>query len=78
VWHAATGIDQLARARMSTVYMPGDKITMLPDELVDTYTLGAGQTRPALSLYALLDTAIVYVISTETKVDGTDGVEFAA
>jgi exoribonuclease-2 len=28
-------VDQLARARMSTVYMPGDKITMLPDALVD-------------------------------------------
>ncbi|MBC3878285.1 RNB domain-containing ribonuclease [Undibacterium sp. FT79W] len=62
-------IDQLARARMSTVYMPGDKITMLPDELVDTYTLGAGQTRPALSLYATLDTADWSVISTETKVE---------
>jgi exoribonuclease-2 len=24
----------MARARMSTVYMPGDKITMLPDEVV--------------------------------------------
>jgi exoribonuclease-2 len=43
-------IDQLARARMSTVYMPGDKITMLPDELVDTYTLGAGQTASVVAV----------------------------
>ncbi|WP_428718449.1 ribonuclease catalytic domain-containing protein [Undibacterium curvum] len=62
-------IDQLARSRMSTVYMPGDKITMLPDELVDVFTLGAGQSRPALSLYATLNTADWSVLSTETKVE---------
>ncbi|MFZ6752261.1 ribonuclease catalytic domain-containing protein [Undibacterium sp. Dicai25W] len=62
-------IDQIARARMSTVYMPGDKITMLPDDLVNTYTLGAGQTRPALSLYATINTDDWSVIATETKVE---------
>ncbi|MDO8701316.1 MAG: RNB domain-containing ribonuclease [Undibacterium sp.] len=62
-------LDMIARARMSTVYMPGDKITMLPDELVEIYTLGAGQTRPALSLYVTLNTEDWSVISTETKVE---------
>ena len=62
-------IDAIARSRMSTVYMPGDKITMLPDELVETYTLGEGQTRPALSLYATLSTEDWSVISTESKVE---------
>ncbi|GGC82393.1 ribonuclease catalytic domain-containing protein [Undibacterium terreum] len=62
-------LDHIARGRMSTVYMPGDKITMLPDELVETYTLGAGQTRPALSLYVTLDTQEWTVVSTETKVE---------
>lgn len=67
--------DLLARSRMSTVYMPGDKITMLPDALVDVYTLGAGQTRPAVSLYVHLqmheaDSADDWtIISTETKVE---------
>ncbi|MES3020007.1 MAG: RNB domain-containing ribonuclease [Pseudomonadota bacterium] len=50
-------IDKLARARMSTVYMPGDKITMLPDEVVAAFTLAEGSTCPALSLYATLDTS---------------------
>lgn len=59
-------IDAIARARMSTVYMPGDKITMLPDELVERFTLAAGSVRPALSLYATLDTSDWSVISTET------------
>ena len=58
--------DALARARMSTVYMPGDKITMLPDTLVERFTLAAGTARPALSLYATLDMADWSVISMET------------
>jgi exoribonuclease-2 len=43
--------EQVARNRLSTVYMPGDKITMLPDALVQTFTLQAGRDCPALSLY---------------------------
>ena len=59
-------VDALARARMSTVYMPGDKITMLPDEFVERFTLAAGASRPALSLYATLDPADWSVIQMET------------
>ena len=62
-------IDQIARARMSTVYMPGDKITMLPEELVSVYTLGAGQTRPAVSLYATVNPADWSLISTVSKIE---------
>jgi exoribonuclease II len=62
-------IDVIARHRLSTVYMPGDKITMLPDELVERYTLGAGQTRPALSLYTILNPADWSVVATHTKVE---------
>ena len=46
-----TPLDDVARERLSTVYMPGDKITMLPDALVTAYTLSAGRDCPALSLY---------------------------
>jgi len=45
-------LDAAARARLSTVYMPGRKITMLPDEAVAAFTLAEGATVPALSLYA--------------------------
>ena len=44
-------LDALARSRLSTVYMPGRKITMLPDEVVAQFTLSAGDARPAVSLY---------------------------
>jgi exoribonuclease-2 len=62
-------LDMIARGRMSTVYMPGDKITMLPDELVEIYTLGEGQTRPAVSLYVTVNTEDWSIVSTETKVE---------
>ncbi|RJX33742.1 MAG: RNB domain-containing ribonuclease [Oxalobacter sp.] len=62
-------IDHIARHRLSTVYMPGDKITMLPDELVERYTLGAGQTRPALSLYTTLNPADWSAIDVQTKIE---------
>jgi exoribonuclease-2 len=45
-------LDGIARARLSTVYMPGRKLTMLPDEVVDAFTLAEGRSAPALSLYA--------------------------
>jgi exoribonuclease-2 len=62
-------LDKLARNRMSTVYMPGDKITMLPDSIVNAFTLAEGKTCPALSLYATLDTSTWEVISTETRAE---------
>ncbi len=62
-------IDAIARQRLSTVYMPGDKITMLPDELVESFTLAEGKTCPALSLYATLDPADWSVLATETRAE---------
>jgi exoribonuclease-2 len=44
-------LDQVARSRLSTVYMPGAKITMLPESVVDGFTLAAGRDCPAVSLY---------------------------
>jgi len=62
-------IDKIARARMSTVYMPGDKITMLPDDVVNAFTLAEGNDCPALSLYAVLNPADWSVISTATRAE---------
>ncbi len=62
-------IDGIARQRLSTVYMPGDKITMLPDALVESFTLAEGRTCPAVSLYAVLDTQDWSVVSTESRAE---------
>ena len=44
-------LDRVAAARLSTVYLPGDKITMLPEGLIAQYTLAENRSCPALSLY---------------------------
>jgi exoribonuclease-2 len=48
-------LDQVARNRMSTAYFPGDKITMLPDSVIEQFSLDAGLPRPALSIYVDVD-----------------------
>ncbi|MEO7726859.1 MAG: RNB domain-containing ribonuclease, partial [Burkholderiales bacterium] len=47
-----SAIEAIARERLSTVYFPGQKITMLPGSVVEAFTLAAGAERCALSLYA--------------------------
>jgi len=64
-----SAIDQLGRNRLSTVYMPGYKITMLPDEVVQNYTLMEGRDCPAVSLYVTLDEATLEIKSTETQLE---------
>ena len=44
-------LDREAAKRLSTVYFPGDKITMLPEAAIAQYTLAEGADCPALSMY---------------------------
>ncbi|MEY8878651.1 MAG: ribonuclease catalytic domain-containing protein, partial [Leptothrix sp. (in: b-proteobacteria)] len=62
-------LDKLARERLSTVYMPGGKITMLPDAVVQAYTLSEGRDCPAVSLYLTLDEATLEIRASETKLE---------
>ncbi len=62
-------VDQTARARLSTVYMPGHKITMLPDAVVAAYTLVAGRASPVVSLYLSFDEATLQLLASETRLE---------
>ena len=62
-------VDNVARHRLSTVYMPGYKITMLPDEVVQAYTLDAGRANPAVSLYVTYDEASLDVLEKTTRLE---------
>ncbi|MDP1742914.1 ribonuclease catalytic domain-containing protein [Polaromonas sp.] len=62
-------IDLLGRARLSTVYMPGYKLTMLPGAVVESYTLQEGRNCPALSLYVTLDEATLAISGTATRLE---------
>ncbi len=62
-------VDQVGRARMSTVYMPGYKVTMLPDAVVQAYTLQQGRDCPAVSLYVTFNAQSLAIEHTETRLE---------
>ncbi|HKW84567.1 MAG TPA: RNB domain-containing ribonuclease, partial [Burkholderiaceae bacterium] len=64
-----TPIDKVARDRLSTVYMPGHKLTMLPDDVVQAYTLIEGRECPTVSMYVSFDEATLEVRSSETRLE---------
>jgi len=64
-----SALDHLGRSRYSTVYMPGYKVTMLPDEVVQIYTLDEGRANPAVSLYVTYDEATLEVLNKETRLE---------
>ncbi|MEG2976998.1 MAG: RNB domain-containing ribonuclease, partial [Comamonas sp.] len=62
-------LDKLGRNRLSTVYMPGYKITMLPDEVVQIYTLDEGRANPAVSLYVTINEETLETVASETRLE---------
>ena len=61
-------LDQVAASRLSTVYLPGNKITMLPEITINEFTLLEHQLCPALSLY--LDVSDDFTVTaTESKIE---------
>ncbi|HKX37140.1 MAG TPA: RNB domain-containing ribonuclease [Burkholderiales bacterium] len=44
-------LDAIARERLSTAYMPGRKFTMLPEDVIECFSLDHGGELPAISLY---------------------------
>jgi exoribonuclease-2 len=50
-----SALDAMARERLSTAYMPGRKFTMLPDDVVERFSLDHGGELPAVSLYVDFD-----------------------
>ena len=64
-----SALDKLARQRLSTVYMPGWKLTMLPDAVVQAYTLDAGRDCPAVSQYFTVDEATLEIRASDTRLE---------
>ena len=62
-------LDAIACGRLSTVYMPGSKITMLPDVVVDAFTLAAGRVAPCVSLYLEVEPADMAIASCESRIE---------
>ncbi|MHB1331832.1 MAG: ribonuclease catalytic domain-containing protein [Sulfuriferula sp.] len=62
-------LDDIAARRLSTVYYPGGKITMLPDSAIHHYTLGETHTCPALSMYVEVGDGEWKVLNQETRLE---------
>ena len=61
-------LEAIARERLSTVYFPGGKITMLPDRAVEHATLAQGRRMPAASLYLTVDAGLA-VKASESRLE---------
>lgn len=64
-----SALDQLARARMSTVYMPGEKIPMQPESVISAFSLEAGTPVPAISLYVTARPETGEILSHESRLE---------
>ncbi len=62
-------LDQVARGRLSTVYMPGDKIPMLPDSVIRAHTLAEGRDNPVLSLILTVRKVDFEVVARESRIE---------
>jgi exoribonuclease-2 len=65
---AESELEQVIRRRLSTVYMPGHKITMLPEAVIEPFSLNAGEWRPVLSVY-LEVTPELEIVQRETRLE---------
>ena len=62
-------LDQVARGRMSTIYAPGMKVTMLPESWIAQFSLAAGRVLPALSLYVDVERDTLRPLGRETRLE---------
>jgi len=62
-------LEGLARERLSTVYFPGGKITMLPEAAIAEATLAEGRTVPAASLYLDLDPDTLEIVASGSRLE---------
>ena len=63
-----SSLDAIVLSRLSTVYMPGNKITMLPEDVVKPFSLDVGEIKPTLSLYVEI-TPEFEIVASETKLE---------
>ena len=64
-----SAMDKIARARLSTAYIPGQKITMLPARVIERYSLTEGRECAAVSLYLDINPLSHVVEGQETRIE---------
>lgn len=66
---ADSNLEKIAQQRLSTVYFPGDKITMLPPAAIVQATLAEGRAVPVVSLYARFSTLDAEFIGSRSVIE---------
>ena len=64
-----SALDLAARKRMSTIYLPGKKITMQGENVINAFSLNAGEVKPCISLYIVANLATGEIISNDSKIE---------
>jgi len=62
-------LEAIARERLSTVYFPGGKVTMLPEAAIAEATLSAGREVAAASLYLDLDPDTLVIAGSQSRLE---------
>ncbi len=62
-------LDLIARKRLSTLYLPGQKVPMLPETVIRAFSLDEGLERPALSLYVDVNLDTQEITQTQTRLE---------
>ena len=62
-------LEAIARERLSTVYFPGGKITMLPEAAIAEATLAEGREVAAASLYLELDPDTLEIVRADSRLE---------
>lgn len=62
-------LEAIARERLSTVYFPGGKITMLPEAAIAQATLAEGREVAAASLYLDVDADTLEIAGTHSRLE---------
>ena len=63
-----SALDAQVMQRLSTVYMPGKKLTMMPELAIRPFSLDAGEIKPVLSLYLHVASDLT-ITQRDTKVE---------
>jgi exoribonuclease-2 len=62
-------LDAIARERLLTAYLPGEKFTMLPEDVIEAFSLDHGNHQPAVSLYLTVSTSDFAVRGRQTRLE---------
>ncbi len=64
-----SALDAIARERLLTAYFPGEKFTMLPEDVIEAFSLDHGNHQPAVSLYLTVSARDYSVRARQTRLE---------